>query len=96
MDRPTSISAAAWSGGTTKKIMLKREVTLSDVQGKIRDYLQKYKGLCPLFGNATAFLWVRSKTEGTLFGLDAEVIGERTGDFWPPSMDIQKALRRES
>jgi hypothetical protein len=80
MDRPTSISAAAWSGGTTKKIILAEGDILSDVQGEIRNYLQKYKGL------------VRSKTEGTLLGLDAEVIGERTGDFWPARMAIQKTM----
>ena len=96
MDRPTCISAAAWSGGSTKRLTLTNGVTLSDVQQRIREFLLKYKGSCPLFGNAKAFLWVRTKTEGTLFGLDAEVIGERTGEFWPPRMEIQKALARES
>jgi hypothetical protein len=92
VDRPDSISAAAWSGGSTKRILLNDGATLSDVQKEIRGYLQKYKGLCPIFGHATAFLWARTKTEGTLFGLDAEVIGERTGDFWPPRMEIQKTM----
>jgi hypothetical protein len=94
---PSSISAAAWSsGGSYKRINLHEGDTRSKVQNKIRNYLLKYQGLCPHFGKATAFLWVRSESEGTLFGLDVEEIGERTGDFWPEGIRIQKTMDFES
>lgn len=93
--RPSSISMAAASGGSTKVVEFDERLTPDDLpkaQNAIQNYLIDFEGDCPLFGTVTGFLFVQTPTVGILFDSNGHEIGPRTGKFWPASLSIQDDL----
>lgn len=92
---PSSISMAAATGGLTRTIPLPPETTaddLSQVQERVRRHYREHDGHVPIFGVATAYLFVRTPTEGILLDTTGAVIGHRGGRFYPASVSIQDGL----